>query len=83
MSAPGAVGSLGWMLAALVAEWGIDEIQRWMDEQTGYRHSPGDQPLPQVPEQPSSSAVGPCWDPIEAAEFAEMEDAAGCGCEEW
>jgi hypothetical protein len=77
MSAP-----LGWALATLAAEWGIDEIQRWMDEKTGHRHTPGDHPLPQVPTEPSSPALDPCWDPIEAAEFKEMEDAATDDCDE-
>ena len=73
--------SLGWMLAALVAEWGIDEIQRWMDLQTGHRHTPTDHPQPldipepNRPDASSSFVTGECRDPIEEAEFQELLEA--------
>lgn len=82
--------ALGWALATLAAEWGIDEIQRWMDDKTGVRHRPhGDpQPLdipePNRPDASTSFVTGECRDPIEEAEFLEMEDAARMDCdEEW
>jgi hypothetical protein len=71
---------LGWMLAAIVGELGIDAVQRFLDEKTGTRHSHEGGAL--VPTQPSSPHYGQCMDPIEVAEFAEMEEAARCGCEE-
>jgi hypothetical protein len=81
---------LGWALATLAAEWGIDEIQRWMDDKTGVRHQPHeDQPHhdytePNRPDASSSFVTGECRDPIEEAEFQELEDAARMDCdEEW
>jgi hypothetical protein len=77
---------MGWALAGLIAEWGIDEVQRWIDEQTGHRHTSHGHPdytEPNRPDSSRSSLRGDCVDRVEEAEFKELEDAARCGCEEY
>jgi len=68
--------SIAAFIAQLLAAEGIDAVQRWLAEE-----APA-QGVPQVPTNPRTCAPDPCWDPVEAAEFKEMEDAARCGCDE-